>query len=198
MKRKRSNGRDFTAAFKTREEGEKKYIEGYFAVYESRYSLWGNSFETISRGAFDKSLTEGRNIACLWNHDSNYPLGRQSNGTLRLTTDSTGLYGVVEINLDDSFAADVYARIKRGDVSQCSIGFDVTRESVVSHEDGSTEFRLEEVDLWEVSPCTFPAYTETAIQARRKDKENLIKRCKEAFQERMDKIAKSYKTEQTN
>lgn len=36
-------------------------------------------------------------------------------------------------------------------------------------DDGTYRTRLTDVELYEVSPCSFPAYTQTSIQARARD-----------------------------
>lgn len=190
-------GRDYNAQFQTRSENDKRYIEGYFVRFDDRYQLWGGNYETISPNAFDNTLN--RDILSLWNHDSNYPLGRTTNGTLLLRVDNVGVFGTVEINPNDTFAMDAYARIQRGDVKQCSFGFDILKESITNHDDGIIEFRIEEVELWEVSPVTFPAYEQTSISARKSDLDAMKKRTRQARIEQMkvrfNKIAKNSKTD---
>lgn len=66
--------------FRTRAEDGNLYIEGYFAVYNSRYDLWDGVYETIAPGAFDGE-TEG-DIRALTNHDTTLVLGRTTAGTL--------------------------------------------------------------------------------------------------------------------
>lgn len=188
-----TQGRDYAAQFQTRAENDKRYIEGYFVRFDDTYELWGDAYETISPNAFDSTLN--RDIVSLWNHDTNYPLGRTTNGTLSLRTDNVGLFGSVEINENDSFARDAYARIQRGDVKQCSFGFDVIDERTITHDDGKVEFRIESVVLHEVSPVTFPAYRETSIEARKRDMETVCARAveqrKTLLKERLNRIAKN-------
>lgn len=191
-------GRDFDIKFETRADDGKRYIDAYFVRFDDKYALWDGVFETISPKAFDETLN--RDILCLWNHDSNYPLGRTSNGTLALKVDNVGLFGTVEINGGDSFAVDAYERIKRGDVKQCSFGFYILDERMIKHDDGRTEFRIEKVELYEVSPVTFPAYKETSVSARSKEmkeSEGLnsheLQLRKAKFKERMEGIVKNPK-----
>lgn len=157
----------FRSEFKTREENEDKYIEGYFVVFEQETQLWGDCYEKIARGAFENSL-RNNDIRCLFNHDSGFVLGRNKNKTLELKEDSYGLWGKVKINSNDSQAMDVYARVERGDISGCSFGFYPTKESYEEKED-RTVWTVEEADTFEVSVCTFPAYPQTEIQARQKE-----------------------------
>lgn len=155
---------------KIREEGGKRYLEGYFAVFGEPYQVWDGWIEAIERGAFARYLASGEDVKVLWNHDSNIVLGSTGNGTASLREDETGLFGSVEINENDSEAVSAYARVARGDVNGCSFGFDIARQEEWWDDDGIYHTKITEVDpLYEVSPCTFPAYKATSVSARAKD-----------------------------
>ena len=112
------------AEFLTREaEDGARYIEGYFAVFGGVYQLWDDVSETVDPGAFD--LAADRDVRALTNHDTTLVLGRTMAGTLELRTDERGLWGSVKINDKDQDAVNLYERVKRGDVTQCSFGFDI-------------------------------------------------------------------------
>lgn len=119
--------------FSTRAEDGNLYIEGYFAVYNSRYELWDEAYETIDRGAFDGE-TDG-DVRALTNHDTTLVLGRTTAGTLTLKADERGLWGSITINQADQDALNLYERVKRGDVSQCSFGFDILEQDI-EYKDG--------------------------------------------------------------
>lgn len=155
---------DAKTEFKTREEGEKLYIEGYFSVFNSPYQMWSDYTEIVKPGAFAETLQRD-DIRALINHDTTLVLGRTAAGTLELSEDERGLFGRVEVNRDDQDAMNAYARVQRGDVSQCSFGFDVEAYDTEVNGDMTTCY-LTRVHLYEVSVCTFPAYTDTEIQAR--------------------------------
>lgn len=158
----------FNGNFKTHSEGEDdKFIEGYFAVFDSETQIWDGWFEKIKRGAFDNSI-KNNDIRCLFNHDSGFVLGRTSNKTLELRSDDKGLWGKVKINTADSGAMDVYSRVQRGDISGCSFGFCPVKEEYEDRENGVL-CTVEEADTMEVSICTFPAYEQTEVQARQKE-----------------------------
>lgn len=173
---------------KTREEGGKRYLEGYFAVFGETYQVFDGWIETIERGAFARYLASGEDVKVLWNHDTNLVLGSTGNGTASLREDEKGLYGSVEINESDQDAVNAYARIARGDVDGCSFGFDVARQEEWWDDDGVYHTKLTEIDpLYEVSACTFPAYKATSISARNKDSlEEAKKRYSEAQEKKMD------------
>ena len=155
----------------TREAGGKRYLEGYFAVFTEPYQVVDGWVETIGRGAFARYLSTGEDTKVLWNHDSSVVLGSTANGTATLREDETGLWGSVEINEQDQEAVNAYARVSRGDVNGCSFGFDIGRSEDWWDEEGVYRTKITEVDpLYEVSPCTFPAYKATSISARNKER----------------------------
>lgn len=166
MARETKQVRSIQAELKTRaDEGQDMTIEGYFAVFGRETELWPGAFEEIAAGAFDETL--GNDIRALINHDTTLVLGRNKAGTLELKTDSYGLWGMVKINPNDTDAVNVYERVKRGDVDQCSFGFNILAEETDWRDDGTVKWTVTKVDLHEVSVCTFPAYEQTGIQARK-------------------------------
>ena len=124
----------------------------------------GGAYEEIAPEAFDSTMSN--DIRALTNHDDTLVLGRTKVGTLRLRTDTRGLWGEIDINENDSDAMNLYERVKRGDVDQCSFGFNIVREETDWRDDGTVKWTIREVDLHEVSVCTFPAYEDTGVQAR--------------------------------
>lgn len=168
------------AEFLTREaEDGARYIEGYFAVFGGVYQLWDDVSETVDPGAFD--LAADRDVRALTNHDTTLVLGRTMAGTLELKADERGLWGSVKINDKDQDAVNLYERVKRGDVTQCSFGFDILEELMENRADGSTVFHLVRVKLYEVSVCTFPAYEETGVQARKAELADIRKRKRDTW-----------------
>lgn len=168
MSRKERLTRSLESELKTRVEQEGDMtIEGYFAVFNKETELFRGAFEEIDSGAFDATL--GNDIRALINHDTSLVLGRNKAGTLQLKTDSYGLWGSIKINGSDMDAVNLYERVKRGDVDQCSFGFDIVSEETEFRDDGTIKWKIKEIDLHEVSVCTFPAYEDTGVQARHRD-----------------------------
>lgn len=166
--------RSLPVSFKTRsaENGTGPVISGYFAVFDSDYEMYPDCFERISRGAFAKCL--GDDVRALVDHDTRLVLGRTTAGTLTLREDDHGLYGEIQINEADTDAMNLYARVQRGDVSQCSFGFDIIAEDYVISPDGQMcTWTIREVKLYEVSVVTFPAYEATAVEARSESAQKL-------------------------
>ena len=175
--------RSVSTEFKTREDGDSLAIEGYFAVFNSNYDIAPGMSESIAPGAFASSISG--DIRALINHDTTLVLGRTKANTLQLREDSHGLWGHIDINPNDVDAMNLYNRVKRGDVDQCSFGFDIRSEDTDIREDGSIHWTLKDVELYEVSCCTFPAYTETNISAREHDRDMIKKHEREAWQQKM-------------
>ena len=185
--------RTASTQFNTRDDNGNLAIEGYFAVFDSIYQIGEGMSESIAQGAFDNTLSG--DIRALINHDTTLVLGRTKAGTFQLCTDSHGLWGHIDINPNDTDAMNLYNRVQRGDVDQCSIGFDIVSEETEFREDGSVHWTIKEINLYECSACTFPAYEETNIAARAAERDNLIKRRNEAWK---DKMLKKLKGETDN
>ena len=175
--------RSIASEFTTRDDGGELRIEGYFAVFNSNYDIWPGASESVAPGAFSETL--GGDIRALIDHETMYVLGRNQAGTLELREDSHGLWGSVLINPNDQDAMNLYARVQRGDVNQCSFGFDILDEETEYREDGSVHWTIKEVKLYEVSVCTFPAYAETSVQARKDDYQRIIERENENWRAEM-------------
>ncbi len=140
----------------------------------ARYSI--NSVKTLA--GFGRSSSRERSSAvagshpdvrCLFNHNPDAVLGRTKAGTLRLSEDRTGLY--FDCDLPDTQAGrDVRESVTRGDVDQCSFGFVVQGQNWREEKDGGGGTQaireLTDVDLFDVSPVTYPAYPQTSVSAR--------------------------------
>lgn len=166
--------RSAPTSFSARSDDDGPVIEGYFAVFNSDYEIWPGATEQVAPDAFNNCLD--LDVRALCDHMTNLVLGRTSAGTLELRVDEKGLWGRIKINEQDSDAMNLYARVQRGDVSQCSFGFDILDEEYIDNRDGSCTWVLHDVYLWEVSVVTFPAYAETSVEARKKDREAELKR----------------------
>lgn len=180
--------------FETRDDGEKMRIVGYFAVFNSIYEIAPGMTESVAPGAFSRTLP-GADIRALTNHDTTLVLGRTKAGTLILREDERGLYGEVEINPNDSDAVNLYERVKRGDVDQCSFGFEIVSEETDFRDDGSVHWTITDVDLYEVSVCTFPAYEQTGVSARTAQRDALRAERLDAWKTRMKGVLANHGTE---
>ncbi|WP_157738467.1 HK97 family phage prohead protease [Pseudolactococcus raffinolactis] len=170
-------------------ETDEMKIEGYFVVFNSETELFENCYEEISDKAFrDIDLSDVRALA---DHDTAKVLGRTKSQTLKLSVDDKGLYGEITINKNDTEAVNLYERVKRQDIDQCSFGFNILNEQMEQRADGTTKWTITEIELFEVSVVTFPAYADTSVEARSEqmkqlEKRNLQKR-KQQLKERINK-----------
>lgn len=145
-------------------DDESPRITGHAAVFDQWSEDLGGFREKIRKGAFKKTLKEA-DVRALFNHDSNYVLGRNKSGTLRLNEDDTGL--AIEIDPPDtSWAKDLQVSMKRGDVNQMSFGFQTVKDEWNNEDKNNLERELVEVKLFDVSVVTYPAYPQTNAQVR--------------------------------
>lgn len=180
--------RSISTKFETRDDSGNLSIEGYFAVFDGVYEIAPGLSESIAPGAFDNTLSG--DIRALINHDTTLVLGRTKAGTLQLRVDNHGLWGHIDINPNDTDAMNLYNRVQRGDVDQCSFGFDILSEETEIRDNGDIHFTIKEVELFEVSACTFPAYEDTNIKARMRERDEIMKRKSQAWKEKMLNIMK--------
>ena len=170
-------------------DNDEMKITGYFVVFNSETELYDGMYEEISDKAFANiDLSDVRALA---DHDTAKVLGRTKSQTLTLSVDDKGLYGEITINKNDTEAVNLYERVKRGDIDQCSFGFNILNETMEQRSDGSTKWTITEIELFEVSIVCFPAYADTSVEARSEqmkqlEKRNLQKR-KQQLKERIKK-----------
>jgi len=144
-------------------------IEGYAAVFgdEAIIAGWYDFREVIEPTAFTEALPRD-DVRALFNHDPSLILGRNTAGTLTLTVDAKGLHYVVTPP-DTSYARDLRVSVTRGDVTQSSFAFRVLEQSWEEPLKGSADLpirHIRKVELFDVSPVTYPAYTSTTVSAR--------------------------------
>lgn len=151
-------------------QAAKPTLSGYAARYNSETVIMGLWRERIARGAFASALDGTDDVRALFNHDPNKLLGRTSSGTLSLSDDEKGLRYDIDLP-DTQDARDVRELIKRGDVTGSSFGFRIVEDE---WDDTPTKrgqlplLTIRKVELFDVSPVTFPAYPQTSVSARAK------------------------------
>lgn len=144
----------FAAEIKATEDG---VIEGYGSVFGDLDSY----YDIVAKGAFKRTLKEaksaGRMPAMLWQHNSDQPIGVWTD----MFEDDKGL--VVKGQLADTQQGrDAHTLLKMGALSGLSIGYR-TQKYKMDNESGIRT--LQDVDLFEVSPVTFPALDSARISA---------------------------------
>lgn len=163
-----------TRAIAARAEDEpgRTVIEGYALRFNEEtvigYAPWGFR-EVIRPGAFTAAVNRD-DVRALFNHDPNLILGRNVAKTLMLAEDERGLKYEIDPP-KTSYATDLLESIGRGDVTGSSFSFRATKEIWTEPAAGSDDLPLREIveaELYDVAPCTYPAYdvTSVAVAAR--------------------------------
>jgi len=148
-----------------RADKEEGTIEGYAAVFNEETSIAGMFREVVKPGAFKRAIKEKQDVRALWNHDPNHILGRTKADTLTIEEDRKGLW-ISIVPPNTRFASDLVESIRRGDVDQMSFAFIATEEKWIEKKDEPALREIIDVDLYDVSPVTYPAYEGTEVGLR--------------------------------
>ena len=144
-----------------RAEGDGNTLIGYAAIFDSPSEPMPFT-EYVKRGAFSKTLNDGADVRLLIDHEG-VPLARSKSGTLALEEDERGLRVEAELDPTNPDAARIISAMKRGDLNQMSFAFRTIKDS---WSDDRSVRELKEVQLFDVSVVTFPAYEETVAELR--------------------------------
>lgn len=141
-------------------------LTGYAAVFNSLSENLGGFRERIKPGAFTRTLREKADVRALINHDPSMVLGRSTKeaGTLRMSEDDIGLKTTIDMP-DTQYARDLLVSLERKDVTGMSFGFYTRSDNWLDDRDGLIR-ELLDVDLFDVSVVTYPAYTATTVSER--------------------------------
>lgn len=168
MPRLQADKRSFKIELRSIETDGQRRIVGHAAVFNSLSEEICGFREIIKPGAFATAIQKS-DVRALWNHNPDYVLGRTKANTLSITEDERGL-AVTIIPPDTQFARDLMVSMDRGDIDQMSFAFTVKNDRWYTNTDGLTIREIVEVDeLFDVSPVTYPAYTDTDVSARTKE-----------------------------
>lgn len=138
-------------------------IGGYAATF-NKEATGLNFREVIAPGAFTRTLQTDNPVFLLVNHDmGELPLAATQSGTLKLSEDRVGLRMEADLDPSNPRAAEVASALRRGDVSKMSFAFTVA-EGGQTREEGLRT--LTDLDLYEVSVVTMPAYDSTTVGLR--------------------------------
>lgn len=152
--------------FEIRAENSEKgrIIDGYAAVFDKLSENMGGFREKIAPGAFKKTIKKA-DIRALFDHDSKFVLGRNTSGTLKLSEDETGLR--VQITPPAAqWADDLLRSMERGDINQMSFGFYTISDEWEDLNKSTPVRTLREVELFDVSVVTYPAYPDASVAIR--------------------------------
>lgn len=162
--------RSYATKFEIRDaavDSETLTVEGYASMTEKpyiMYDMFGEYEETISRGAFTKTLSERADVAFLANHEG-LTMARTSNGTLTLREDEVGLHSIANLDARRSDVNDLMRAIERGDIDQMSFGFRILNQEWNDDFD-QRNIREVSLDRGDVSAVNYGANPNTVIGAR--------------------------------
>lgn len=140
-----------TFPFELKELTDEGTFEGYAAIFGKPDALG----EVIEKGAFNKTLKEGKSRPLLWYHDVRNPLG-----TVELEVDDKGLKVKGEFDINVQAAREKHSLMKKKAIKGLSFGFKTIKDLW----DGTTRI-LKELKLFEVSPVTFQAHPDALVTA---------------------------------
>ena len=152
-----------------RHAGAVPKIVGHAAVFNSLSEDLGGFREKIAPGAFTRTLADsGEPVYALWNHNPDVIIASTLNGSLRLSQDEVGLRAEIT-PMDTATVRDMVVKpIRDGLVKKMSFGFRVAKGGDEWRtENGQMTRTLKDVDLFDVSPVTYPAYRDTDIAVAR-------------------------------
>ena len=140
-------------------------LEGHASVFGQGAQQPGH-VEMIAPTAFKRVLENpATDVRALFNHDPSLLLGRQSSGTLRLSTDSQGL--PFEIDLPDTTVGrDVQVLAERGDLTGASFAFIPDEDEWETRDGVRVRTHTSIGSLLDVSPVTYPAYAGADVVLR--------------------------------
>jgi HK97 family phage prohead protease len=143
-------------------------LTGYAAVFgQVSYIGQIRSYERIEPGAFDAFLASPTyDTQALVNHNKALVLGSLAQGSLRMSTDSTGLHFEVDLPERDYGLRDLVAA---GEVRGASFGFIAGDEAQERNAGRSVRVLRSFRQLLDVSPAFFPAYSATSVDVRNQE-----------------------------
>ncbi|MFQ5439684.1 MAG: HK97 family phage prohead protease [Paracoccaceae bacterium] len=198
MERRFLSINDCPVGLETREDNS-RLITGHAAVYydgskSTEYELWRGAVERIMPGAFDRAIGDnGDDVRALFNHDPDHLLGRTGAKTLMLSSDDKGLRYEIDPP-DTNIGRDVMASIERRDLTGSSFSFIVLEETWRKDDDANLEIReVNDVQLFDVCPVTFPAYAATTADSRDAETHESYQRWRDTQKKRIDALLSQYK-----
>jgi HK97 family phage prohead protease len=142
-------------------------VEGYAAVFNEPADIGGMWLEIIAPGAFRAAISRGDDVVFVVNHEG-LPLARTRSGTLKLAEDSKGLRVETTLDGEDPDVKAIVPKMKRGDLDKMSFKFRATRQTWDEMTDPPTR-TIHELELFDVSIVTEPAYDGTSIALRSRE-----------------------------
>ena len=147
------------APIELKEDGDKRYIEAVFSLFETI-----DSDNDVTKANALRSGYTGNKVPLVWNHDWSKVIGR---GIIETDNQKAVFKGYF---LNTEAGKEAYNTVKEmQDMQQFSYGFQVMKSSKGTHIDSKGEEVpvrvLEDVKVWEVSPVLVGAQQNSFVQA---------------------------------
>lgn len=147
------------APIELKEDGDKRYIEAVFSLFDTI-----DSDNDVTKSNALRSGYSGNKVPLVWNHDWSKVIGR---GIIETDNQKAVFKGYF---LNTEAGKEAYNTVKEmQDMQQFSYGFQVMKSSKGTHIDSKGEEVpvrvLEDVKVWEVSPVLVGAQQNSFVQA---------------------------------
>ena len=183
-------------------EEDSRRLEGRAIVFDS-YSNNLGFYEKINRSAVTQELINNSDIIFTFNHDPNQLLARYRNGggSLDVELREDGVYFSFDIP-NTTLGNDIYELIKRGDISNCSFCFSISDEKDSQKWEKREGKMYREImkigGLYDLSAVTYPAYSDTDINARSIEARNIAEAELDKILKEAEEKAEEQEQEQEN
>ncbi len=157
--------RSFPGVVRAEQRDGAWHVVGTAVVFGQRSLDMGGWVEVIAPSVAT-CLNSSPDVRCLRDHDPSLILGRTVSGTLTLRADETGIH-YDAVAPETQYARDLATVMERGDVTQSSFSF-VCVDDTWNYDEVSGYYvrTVQQIELYDVSPVTFPAYTQTTSGMR--------------------------------
>jgi HK97 family phage prohead protease len=143
--------------------GDSRTVRGLGVPYNRKSEDMGGWREVIAPGAATNSVASN-DIALLWQHDQTQPISRVSASRVPLVLEErkTGVWFEQDASAFTEYQLD---KLADGVVHQMSFGF-YAEEQEWAEESKPVLRTINQMNLLELSPVTFPAYPSTKVALR--------------------------------
>lgn len=148
------------------ETGDTHRVNGLVVPFNSRTRIFRNFYEEFRKGAFTRTLTDDSIDSALLIEHGGMAIARQSNNSVAFRETRSGLEFEAHLDRNDPDVQRVIPKLRNGNISDMSVGF-IPRETSYHEDDDETTAIRTDVDLYEASFVTFPAYEGTSAEARK-------------------------------
>ncbi|MDX8349654.1 HK97 family phage prohead protease [Cognatiyoonia sp. IB215446] len=129
--------------------------------YASLFGKTDQGGDVVEAGAYAASLSKGRGVKMLWQHDPAQPIGVWD----EVREDDRGLWVKGRLLTDVAKGREAASLIGAGAIDGLSIGY----RTVKARKDDKGNRLLSELELWEVSLVTFPMLPDARVGAKGDD-----------------------------